>query len=189
MKIIPRNIVKLVFWSATLSLLLAMVRGLDSLDVFTYILTLFAVLVIWLTRTLIGFIKRRYALSKLGKDFKPYRFNKRDKQLFNQRPGFISLNYQAFIHSLKLAWKRDETKVVKTDGREMVIQYPVNPNLVQGDHYHILGIGLQKITDKEKEFFVLQGYCYEMKRVVEFEIDKIQQAFEYPSGLPANFSR
>lgn len=191
MGMLPRRFVKVAFWSATLSLILPLMLGkaFSGFSLVTYILTLCVISIIWFLKRAFGYFKRKRALSKLPKDFRPYQFNRRDEKLFNKPPGFLSLIYQSFVHSLRFAFKYDETHFVKKDGREMMIQYPINPNLNQGDNYHILGIGVQQYKDKGTEGHVLQGYCFEMGKIIDLEIDEIQQAFEYPSGLPAQLSK
>jgi hypothetical protein len=190
MGMLPRRFVKLAFWSATISLILPLLmgKGFSGFSLVTYFFTLCAISIIWFMKGVVGYFKRKRALSKLGSGFTPLKFNRQDEKIFNKPPGFFSLIYQSFVHSLRFAFKHDDSDFVRKDGREMVVQYPINPNLSHGDHYHILGIAIQKYNDKGKEGCVLQGYCFEMKKMIDLEIDKIEQAFEYPSGLLVSFS-
>jgi hypothetical protein len=190
MRIIPRNFVKKIFWSSTISLVVFSLLGIGSLGsrLMTYFMLMAVLVVIFLVTRVYSAIKNRLAESKLKDGFKRYTYNKRDFKVFDKKVGFFSLIFKTMGHTWKNIQRNDEVEHVVRLDNELLIQYPVNPNVSEGDRYHVQTLSVDGLINQDKKQVVLQGYCYEMKRIYNFEIDKIQQAFDFPSGLPVDIS-
>ncbi len=186
MKLIPRNFVKKLFWSSTISFVVFSLLGIGSLGmrVMTFVMLMVLLVVVWTVTKSYGAVKNKLAESRLKDGVKRYVYSKRDHNLFDKKIGFLRLTFKVFGHTWRNIKRNDEVEHVVRLDNELLIQYPVNPNNSVADCYHVQTLSMDRFINKDKKQVVLQGYCHEMKHVYNFDIDKIQQAFEFPSGLP-----
>lgn len=187
----PRNIVKKIFWSSTLSLIVFGVLGIGSLatSLIAYAMLMVILIVAWSLSTGYGAIKNKLAESKLKDGLKRYDYNKIDYKLFNKKIGFFRIIFKAFAHTWRMVRSNDDVEHVTRFDNELLIQYPVNPNVSEGDFYHVRALSVDRLIKQDNKTVILQGYCHEMKRIYNFELDKIQQVFDFPSGLPFELSK
>ena len=190
MRIIPRKFFKTLFWSTVISLIVFGLLGKGSLgsQIVMSIMTMIVLVIIWAVVKLYDGIKNRLAESKLKAGFTRYKYKKSDHELFDKKVGSFRLIFKTLAHGWRMAKSNDEIEHVVRSTKELLIQYPVNPNLTEGDHYHIQALSIDRLINNDKSRVIIQGYCHEMKRIYNFEIDKIQQAFDFPSGLPVDIS-
>ena len=135
---------------------------------------------------ILRFIVRKLLEVIRGDGAEKYVFNKYDKKRFDKRYSQFRFSLKWVWHIMKIAFRYDESDIRWTGRQEMVIRYPLNPNLIKGDIYHIQAISSHKIEHEGRRWYTLQAYCYELQKIMDFDVDKIQQAYDFQSGKPVS---
>ena len=185
--ILPKRFIRFLMWSGFFGILMnhfILKKSWHQSFLDLYILFL-------IVSVVVGYRLIRLSIVKLielarGGDSKKYTYGKYDRKIFDKRIGQFRLSMKWSWHIIKLPFKYESSEIKWTGRQEMVIRYPLNPNLHQGDLYHIQAISSHEVEQDGQRWHTLQGYCYELKRIVDFDVDKIQQAHDYPSGNPVS---
>lgn len=186
--ILPKNFLRVLLWSGffglIFSLLILKKPVLQALIDLSFLLAFIALVIAY--RLLRFVVRKLIALAKGQSEQDQFTFSRYDKKHFNKRVGQLRLSLKWVWHIMKIAFRHDNSDLQWHGRQEMVIRYPLNPNLLRGDVYHIQAMSSHLLEHEGRRYTTLQAYCYELQRVCDFEVDKIQQAYDYPTGMAVN---